>query len=259
VLGLLVIPAWVLTLVADERQIKARGSRLIAPAARPDVHALFRIVDRALSTFLRIRVLLAVVAGVLIWAGLTIARELGIADFPFAVTGATLLGLLQLVPELGFFLGFFPILLVLVIGGPIPALTTAVVYVLAVRIASGLIETRVSRGVLDVHPGLLIPAIVVLSQFGPLWFLAAAPAVAIARDLVRYAAGRLADPPAPAGVLPGERRPTASSAMAAVPTVYRARAARLAAAAAAPATAPTAAPVTARPSAATVTQRSAQS
>ena len=62
-----------------------------------------------------------------------------------------------------------------------------------------------SRGVLDVHPGLLIPAIVVLSQFGLLWLLAAAPVVAILRDVTRYLAGRLGDPPAPANVLPGER------------------------------------------------------
>ena len=55
------------------------------------------------------------------------------------------------------------------------------------------------------HPGLLIPAIVVLSQFGVIWLLAAAPAVAIVRDLVRYANARLADPPGPAGVLPGEK------------------------------------------------------
>ena len=70
-------------------------------------------------------------------------------------------------------------------------------------------ETRISRGVLDVHPGLLIPAIVVLSEFGPFWLLAAAPIVAIMRDLVRYANGRLGDPARPANVLPGEKRQAA--------------------------------------------------
>lgn len=79
---------------------------------------------------------------------------------------------------------------------------------------------------LDVHPGLLIPAIVVLSEFGPIWLLAAAPVVAIIRDLARYLAGRLADPPSPAGVLPGDRRrgPVAPTAPAPVlPSVYRDR------------------------------------
>ena len=149
----------------------------------------------------------------LVWLGLVAARELGIAEFPYAVTGGALLGVLQLIPELGFFLGFFPILLVLAISGPIPALTVVVVYVGAARIASGLVETRVSRGVLDVHPGLLVPAIVVLSQFGVWWLLVAAPIVAIVRDTIRYLAGRLAEPPMPAGVLPGERVPRSARAM----------------------------------------------
>ncbi len=63
-LGLLVIPAWVLTMVADERGIKARATGLIAPAIRDDVVAVGRIVDRAFGTFLRTRVLLALVVGV---------------------------------------------------------------------------------------------------------------------------------------------------------------------------------------------------
>ena len=272
-LGLLVIPAWILTIVADERSIKQRGAALITPAARGDVAALFRIVDRAMGTFLRVRVLLGIVVGLLIWAGLMVCEQLGIATFPYAVTAAVLLGSLQLIPELGFVLGFLPIALVLVIGGPVPAGAVAIVYVAATRIASGLVETRVSRGVLDVHPGLMIPAIVVLSGFGPLWLLAAAPVVAILRDVVRYTTGRLGDPPAPANVLPGERvkRPRGVAA-AAVPAVYRDRAARRGAPSAiVPATssAPSATsvpvartfaftPATPKPST-TVTQRSPQS
>ena len=227
VLGLLVIPAWVLTIVADERSIKRRGARLIAPVIRADVIAVARIVDRAFGTFLRVRMLLAIVAGTLVWVGLEAASALDIAPFPYAVTGAALLGMLQLIPELGFFLGFFPLLLVLAIGGPIPFATAVVVYWGSVRIASGLVETRVSRGVLDVHPGLLIPGIVVLSQFGVLWLLAAAPVIAILRDSVRYLAGRLAEPPQPAGVLPGDRAAAraARASLAPVPSVYRSAAA----------------------------------
>jgi predicted PurR-regulated permease PerM len=222
VIGLLVIPAWVLTLVADERQLKRDAGRVLPAAIRPDVLALFRIVDRVLGTFIRIRVLLAIVVGVLIWFGLVLAREAGLGQFPYAVTAGTLLGTLQLIPELGFFLGFFPILLVLAVGGPVPALTTLIVYVAAARIASALVETRVSRGVLDVHPALLIPAIVAMSQFGLLWTLLAAPVVAILRDTVRYLAGRLADPSRPANVLPGERVvATRRMATVPVPSAYR--------------------------------------
>jgi predicted PurR-regulated permease PerM len=220
-LGLLVIPAWILTLVSDERSIKQRATGLIAPALRGDIVALARIVDRALGTFLRTRVLLALVVGVGMWIGFEIIEALGIGTFRYQVTAAVLFGGLQLIPELGYFLGFFPLLLILGIAGPIPAAAVAVVYVVANRIGSDLIETRVSRGVLDVHPALLIPAIVVLSQFGLLWLLAAAPVVAILRDITRYLAGRLGDPPAQANVLPGERAPVTASTGRRVPSVYR--------------------------------------
>ena len=224
VLGLLVIPAWILTMVADERAIKQRAGRLFPEAIRADAFALFRIVDRTLGTFLRVRVLLGVVTGFLVWAGLSIASEMGVGPFNYAVAAAVLLGTLQLIPELGYFLGFFPVLLVAAIGGPVPGVAATLVYIGAVKTSSSLVETRVSRGVLDVHPGLLIPAIVVLSQFGLLWLLAAAPVIAIVRDLVRYANARLADPPGAAGVLPGEkvkRKAGAGRNAAGVPTVYR--------------------------------------
>ena len=228
VLGLFVIPVWILTVVADERRIKQRSGRLVTPALRADVAGLIRIADRAAATFIRVRVGLGVSTALIVWAGLLLARELGLGQFQFAAAGAVLLGLLQVIPELGFFLGFFPILLVLAIAGPVPALTAAIVYVVAVRASSALLETRLSRGVLDVHPGLLIPAIVAMSQLGLIWLLIAAPILAIARDSVRYLAGRLDNPPRPAGVIPGERVTGVAAVAAALPSVYRPRPARAA-------------------------------
>lgn len=221
-LGLLVIPAWILTMVSDEREIKRSVARVLTPAIRADTYAFFKIVDRAMGTFLRVRVGLAIATSVFIYVGLAIAREAGIGEFRFGMAAAVLLGVLQLIPELGFFIGFFPLLLALPMGGPPVFLVSLAVYWGSVKLASSLVETRVSRGVLDVHPGLLIPAIVVLSQFGVVWLLAAAPLVAITRDMVRYVNGRLGDPAAPAGVIPGEKRPATAAGIAkATPSVYR--------------------------------------
>jgi len=229
VLGLLVIPAWVLTLVADDRTIRRRASGIIAPSLRADVLALARIADRAFATFLRVRVVLSIATGLLVWVGLVAAAAagtnlgIGIGPYRYAVAAATLLGILQLIPELGFFLGIFPILLVAIVQSPADALVIFGVYWGANRLAGLLVEDRLTTGVLDVHPALLIPGIVVLSQFGLLWTLAAAPLMAIGRDVVRYLHGRLAEPPQPAGLLPGERRARRAAAPVAVPvpSAYR--------------------------------------
>jgi len=227
VLGLLVIPAWILTLVADDRTIRRRASSIIAPSLRADVLALARIADRAFATFLRVRVVLAIATGVLVWVGLEAAAavgpSIGIGPYKYAVAAGTLLGILQLIPELGFFLGFFPILLVAIVQSPADGLVVVGVYWGAAKIASLLVEDRLTSGVLDVHPALFIPGIVVLSQFGLLWTLAAAPLIAIGRDVVRYVVGRLAEPPQPAGLLPGERRARRAAAPVTVPvpSAYR--------------------------------------
>ncbi len=223
-LGLLVIPAWILTMVSDERAIKQRGARMFPEAVRADVAALFRIADRVASTFLRVRMLLAITTGVFVYAGVTIANQLGAGDGTYAVAAAVLLGALQLIPELGYILGFVLLPIALAIGGPGVLGVMAVVYIASVKGASILLESRLSRGVLDVHPGLLIPAIVVLSQFGLIWLFAAAPLVAITRDLVRYANARLSEPSSPAGVLPGERATTTGAGRASkpVPSAYKA-------------------------------------
>jgi hypothetical protein len=192
-------------------------------------------------------VLLAVVTGCLVYAGISIANQFGVGDGSYAVAAGVLLGALQLIPELGYLVGFVVLLIPLAIGGPVAAGLLALIYVGSAKAASTLVEGRLARGVLDVHPGLLIPAIVVLSQFGLIWLFAAAPAMAIVRDLARYANARLADPPSPAGVLPGERVKGAGAGRAGqpVPSVYRAPAPSAAAAAAAPLAAPAAAPAAA--------------
>ena len=76
-------------------------------------------------------------------------------------------------------------------------------------------------------PRFLVMAITALSQFGLIWVFVAAPLVAVARELFRYVYGRVADPPLPAGVLPGEgdgprrRRTQPAAAPRRVPLVYR--------------------------------------
>jgi hypothetical protein len=61
--------------------------------------------------------------------------------------------------------------------------------------------------VIQIHPAILLVAIVALSELGFLWVLVAAPVISILVNLFRYLYGRLSDPPLPAGVLPGQPVP----------------------------------------------------
>ena len=65
--------------------------------------------------------------------------------------------------------------------------------------------------------------VIAIGQLGPGWLLLSAPIVAFATDVIRYAHGRLSEPPRPAGLLPGSEspEPQAAAARARVPAVYR--------------------------------------
>ena len=63
----------------------------------------------------------------------------------------------------------------------------------------------------DIHPALFVVVLVLLSQFGFLWVVVAAPLSVAIRDLFRYAYGRLSEPPRPAGLLPGVPLPVSST------------------------------------------------
>ena len=209
-LGLLVIPAWVLTLVADERAIKAtRGQpdRAGDPAATSS--ALGRIVDRAFGTFLRIRVLLALVVGLPDLDRAERRRRPGHRRVPLRRSRpSVLLGGLQLIPELGLLPRLLPDPARAGDRRPDPRADRRSSSTSSRAGSAATSSRRACRAASSTCiRALLIPAIVVLSQFGGLWLFAAAPVVAILRDITRYLAGRLGDPPKPANVLPGERAP----------------------------------------------------
>jgi predicted PurR-regulated permease PerM len=227
VLGLFVLPVWLTWTMTGQRFAKARTLSLVAPDMRPDVQAAIRIVDRSAGSFLRTRVVLALLTSVFTYLGIEVASRLGApleANAPVAL--AALLGVFQLIPSIGLLLGFLPIVLVAAVLGPTQGLLLGAIYVGSEALASRVAEPRGRGGAKDVHPALLIPALVAMSQFGLIWLILAAPVVGIVSDLARYAYGRLGDPPAPAGVIPGEP-PTASTAtVAPVPSAYRTMAAR---------------------------------
>jgi predicted PurR-regulated permease PerM len=206
-LGLLVIPTWMLSIVTEQRTVVRAVNRLLPDWTQADFWAAARIVDRSFGAFLRGLLLVALAVGVMTYAGLAGLERLTGEDVRFPLVLAMLATLLQFVPQLG------PILSAVLAAwaGFTVSVPTGLailgLYFIIQRLVGALVGSRVDRRVSDLHPAVLVLAIVALSQLGPLWIFLAAPVTAVARDLWRYAFGRLGDPPRPAGVLPGEPVP----------------------------------------------------
>jgi predicted PurR-regulated permease PerM len=206
-LGLIVLPAWMLTVMTEKRRARAAVDRRIAAWLRKDVWAVVTIVDRAAGAYVRGYVIVAALVGLLAYLGLNLAPRLGGPTFEQALALAVLAGATQVIPIVGPFLGALPALLILPLD-PARAGAYFAIYLIARVLGASLLGSRLMERRLGVHPVILVPGVVMIGQFGVLWLLLSAPIVAIAVNVVRYVHGRLSDPPRPAGVLPG----TASTA-----------------------------------------------
>jgi predicted PurR-regulated permease PerM len=223
-LGLIVLPAWLLTALSSKQRAAATVDARVAGWLRPDFWAVVRMLDRAAGAYLRGFVVLAFLVGVSIYIGLTLSSRLGGPTYQGALALSVLAGAFQLIPEFGWVLGLAPAL-ILVLIDPERAAVYLAVYLGARWLGGKIVGRRVSEGRLGVHPLVLIPGIVALSQLGVAGLLLSAPILTFASDLVRYLHGRLSEPPKPAGLLPGEPLPSRRSSVSApvVPAVYRQR------------------------------------
>ncbi|HEY7024862.1 MAG TPA: AI-2E family transporter [Candidatus Limnocylindrales bacterium] len=221
ILGLIVLPTWIVTLMSSNRRARLAVDTRLAGWLRPDFWAVVRMLDRSLRTFFKAYVGQALAVGLLMYVLLNAAPEIGGPEFIATLALAGFAGIVQLVPELGPILGFFPALLVVALD-PQKALWYVVIYVLARFIGGKFIDTFVAKDSSNVHRAVVIPGVVLLSTLGPLALILSAPILGFLTDFVRYAYGRLSEPARPAGALPDEpvtARPPASAVY--IPTVYR--------------------------------------
>ena len=210
VVGLVLLPLWVLSVVRDGRSLRGQIASQFAPGLRADAMALLTIVHRALEHLpagpdRRRRG----AVGVAVYVGLEGVERAEIASYPAAIAVAAFMGTAQVIPQLG--------------GldrrasrsccsrspartSPRPRSRSSSSTSSRMQLVKLAVGGRLGRD-LNVRPALALPAFAVISQIGLVWLLLSAPILVIARNTVRYLRGRLAEPPQPAGVLPWERRP----------------------------------------------------
>jgi predicted PurR-regulated permease PerM len=204
ILGFLIIPAWLLTILVDQRKARQSLNQLLPVWLRPDFWAVIRIIDRTFNSFLRSQLTLSLIISLSFYAIMWLMPQIGLPDTRYKILVAIFIGITQLIPSLGPFLGTIPLLLIS-ITNPQLALLLFGFYVALQIFVRQTIAPRIERRIYDIHPAIMIIFIIALSTFGWWWILLAAPLIGVTYDLVRYTLGRLQTPPRPAGVLPKEK------------------------------------------------------
>jgi predicted PurR-regulated permease PerM len=205
VIGFLGIPTWLVAVMSDQKAGVRAINRVVPAAAQPDFWAVVRILDRTFSAFVRGQVLFGIVTAVAIGLGLAVLERLGLATGEPRLLLAAIAGVAQLIPTLGPILGAIPAVGVGLAQSPTAAVATLGMFALVQLLLGTFVAPLVADRYVDIHPAVFVILLVLLSQFGFVWVLLAAPLSIVVRDLFLYAYGRLSEPPRPAGVAPGER------------------------------------------------------
>jgi predicted PurR-regulated permease PerM len=207
-LGFLAIPTFLFAAMSDQPAGVRAINRALPSSVRADFWAVARIIDRTLSSYLRGQLLRAAVFGAAIGAGIYYLDSLSFFEgtgYPLVI--AMIATVTYLVPTIGWLLGAIPAVLLALTHSRETAVTVFALFVGAAILETHMLGQKIERRSIDIHPIILMPALVAASQVNLLLVILAAPLLVVVRDLFRYVYGRLQDPPRPAGVMPGRAGP----------------------------------------------------
>lgn len=206
-------------LVKDMHLWQERVERLVPEAYRPEFDELRRRLGLIWRSFFRGQLLFCLVMGILTFV------LLGLLGIPGSIPLAILVGLLELIPNLGPLIALVPIVIVALISGSsslaLPNIWVAVIAIGAYGIlqilGSNFLAPLIIGGSVDLPPlVMLIGVIVGASVAGLIGAFLATPVLASARVLAMYAYNKVLDrPPFPELALPkppGQAEPAAAQA-----------------------------------------------
>ena len=148
-LGLIVLPTWMLTVLGAHRGQRAALYQRDA-GLRQDVQAMVAIADRAAGSYLRGYVTAGLLVGAVAYVAALASPRLGGPTFNEPLAVATLIGATQVIPIIGPILGLLPALLVLPFGVD-RAVAYLAVYLVARFVGGNLLGNRIMERRLTVH------------------------------------------------------------------------------------------------------------
>ena len=158
-----------------------------------DVWAMLRTVQRVFGQWVRGQLLLGVTVGVMTFIGLMILSVVVDPIFGrFAILLSVTAGILELVPIIGPIIAAVPAVLLAATAGLEAVIAALVLYTLVQQLENNLLVPKIQGDAVELHPALVIFAIIVGGALaGLLGAILALPITSAARDIVRYLFRRL--------------------------------------------------------------------
>jgi predicted PurR-regulated permease PerM len=193
IVGLVVIPVWLLYVLKDRERLPEGILRFLPPSWRIDAGHGLGLTTDLIGRWIRGQLLLGAVIFAATLVGLLLLSVIGFREFAdFAVLLALVAGILELVPVIGPIIAAIPAILIGASISPAAALAAVALYTVIQQVENHLLVPKVMGDAVDLHPAVVILSIIVgASLFGIWGAILAAPVVALARDLYRYGFRRL--------------------------------------------------------------------
>ncbi len=188
VLGLVVVPVWLFYVLKDRERFSHSVAGALPPSWRADTENVLALLGRVGGRWVRGQLLLGVSVFIATAIGLTILTFLGFGEFgQFTLVLALIAGVLEWLPIIGPIIAAVPAILIGLTIGPAAAIAAAVLYTAIQQLENHILVPKVMGDAVDLHPAVLIMALVVGGAlFGIGGAILAAPTVAAGRDLYRY-------------------------------------------------------------------------
>ena len=195
VLNLLLMLIVSIYLLLDRERILRAVLGAIPGTVRDQILELFAAVEGTLIKYLRAQLFLCVIMGVIGWSIAYFVGKYAPTDYldrsqllvKYALLIGVWVGITELIPVLGAFLGAIPAVVLALVAGPAEALAVAALFLVAQQVEGNVLVPKVMGGSVGVHPlWVMFAMLSATALYGIVGALFAVPVVSILSASVRY-------------------------------------------------------------------------
>ena len=165
--------------IKDFTLIRRGFFSLVPDKNKPRVRKIYTEIDSSLGNYIRGQLLICTIVGLSTYIGLLL---LGV---DFALILGIIVGITNIIPYFGPFIGAMPVIIVALLTSPLLALKAALVMVAIQQVESHFLSPQILGKSVGLHPALVILALIAGGQFfGIIGMILAVPTAAVIRILV---------------------------------------------------------------------------
>lgn len=181
VISLILIPILTFYFIKDKEHFRNKFYLTIPKKYRKKVEVLFLEIDRALSQFIRGRLLLA------LYVAVATTILLLVLKVDFAIVIGMITGIADIIPYFGPFLGFLPAVFFALLNSPIKAFWVAVLFIGIQWIENNILAPKIIGESTGIHPITILLALIIGGgMFGVMGMIFSIPLVAVAKILFNF-------------------------------------------------------------------------